>query len=350
MKKIKINRILLASIFMTAIGGLQALYDHVTLHSISSLGPSALYDFESNFWLGIGSGGISGMIAAITLNYVDDKFRMKPYYQGLLIIILVFLSIWITRNIIDGLLLMQNGKGFQFLVDASDFRNLSFWMLIVMLTYFFFQMGNKFGPGKIFKIFLGRYNLPQREERVFMFLDLKSSTAIAEQLGELKYHHFLKEVFADLTNPILDHRGEIYQYVGDEIVLSWDLGKSGNRAKYLDCFCAIQELVDQQESKYLKKYGFKPQFKAGAHCGNVIAGEVGVIRRDITYSGDVLNTAARIQSLCNELKSSLLVSKDLFTMNHSDHSAIRFEQKGEMVLKGKLMPMELFGVSMGESK
>lgn len=37
-----------------------------------------------------------------------------------------------------------------------------------------------------------------------MFLDLNSSTAIAEKLGDEKYHELLKDFFADITNPILD--------------------------------------------------------------------------------------------------------------------------------------------------
>ena len=39
---------------------------------------------------------------------------------------------------------------------------------------------------------------------------------------------------------------------------------------------------------YLQKYNVVPRFKAGAHIGNAIAGEIGIIKRDITYSGDVL--------------------------------------------------------------
>jgi adenylate cyclase len=256
------------------------------------------------------------------------------------------MAVWAIRNVIEGILLVEAGGDFLFSFDATDIKNIVFWVLIVILTYFFLEMNNKFGPGKLGKIFLGKFNTPVEEERIFMFLDLKSSTTIAEQLGGIQYHLFLKELFSDVTAPILQTDGEIYQYVGDEIVLTWQMGKPENLKNYIRCFFAIQQLLDKEESKYLKKFGVKPQFKAGAHYGHVIAGEIGVIKRDITYSGDVLNTTARIQGMCNGLDSTFLISKSLFDLNSANTSGWAFEQKGEIPLKGKKDAMELMSVTL----
>ncbi len=64
----------------------------------------------------------------------------------------------------------------------------------------------------------------------------------------------------------------------------------------------------------MKNYGLVPDFKAGIHSGNVIAGEIGIIKRDITYSGDVLNTTSRIQGKCGEMDVDLIASDDLLTL------------------------------------
>ncbi|RYY16954.1 MAG: adenylate/guanylate cyclase domain-containing protein, partial [Chitinophagaceae bacterium] len=66
-------------------------------------------------------------------------------------------------------------------------------------------------------------------------------------------------------------------------------------------------------SKYLHSYGLVPGFKAGIHCGRVVAGEVGIIKRDITYSGDVLNTTSRILNKCNEYQVEIIASADLLS-------------------------------------
>ena len=134
--------------------------------------------------------------------------------------------------------------------------------------------------------------------------------------------------------------------MGDEIVLSWDLDNMRSLEYCIACFFAIEEYLKRESQNYVSRFGIQPQFKAGAHYGNVVAGEIGIIKRDITYSGDVLNTTARIQGMCNELESSFLISKDLFELHNKSHSHWDFEKKGEIPLKGKKEPMELLGVSL----
>lgn len=331
---------------MTFIGGLQSLYDYAILSSTFSNGPSGLYRFSSELVFNMISGFGGGLIAAITLNFIDIKFRSRPYYQSLFILVAVFMSVWAIRNIVEGVLLVKQGESFRFSFDGTDVKNIVFWMLIVILTYFFLEMNNKFGPGKLKKIFLGKFNTPLEEERIFMFLDLKSSTTIAEQMDGIKYHMFLKELFSDVMAPILRNQGEIYQYVGDEIVLTWDLTKTDNLKNYIRCFFDIEQWLIKERNKYQSRFEVEPKFKAGAHYGTVIAGEVGVIKRDITYSGDILNTTARIQGMCNELQSTFLISDELYRLNPKPESAWTFEKKGEIPLKGKKETMELLSISV----
>ncbi len=345
MKKIKFKRAIFIALAMAFIGGLQSLYDHAILTSLFSTGPSDLYLFNVAIFFNILSGLSGGLIAALTLNYIDTHYRGKPYYQGLLIIICVFMGVWMVRNVIEGVLLVESGEPFHFSFDGTDIKNIVFWMLIVILAYFYLEMNNKFGPGKLQKIFLGKYNIPVEENRIFMFLDLKSSTTIAEKLGGIQYHLFLKELFSDVTTPIINTNGEIYQYVGDEIVLTWEMNNTGQVKHSLDCFFEIQQLLNRKEGKYLSQFGFKPQFKAGMHHGCVIAGEIGVIKRDITYSGDVLNTTARIQGMCNQLQSNFLISHSFFELVGKDALEYGFEYKGEILLNGKTIPLDLMAVT-----
>ena len=66
---------------------------------------------------------------------------------------------------------------------------------------------------------MSKHLKPKDEKRIFMFLDLKSSTTIAEEIGHRRYFEFISDFIADVTTPILNNHGEIYQYVGDEIVI-----------------------------------------------------------------------------------------------------------------------------------
>jgi len=88
-----------------------------------------------------------------------------------------------------------------------------------------------------------------------------------------------------------------------------------------------------------------PAFKAGIHCGKVVVGEIGIIKRDISYSGDVVNTASRIQSMCKELKSELLISNELLR-SFPPVSVYETKSVGSIHLKGKVKEVELSSVRM----
>ena len=71
--------------------------------------------------------------------------------------------------------------------------------------------------------------------------------------------------------------------------------------------------------------------------------EIGEIKRDIAFHGDTINTAARIQSLCNTYNKSLLVSKG-FTEFDGFGSQFITTSLGLVTLKGKQEAVELMSV------
>jgi adenylate cyclase len=71
--------------------------------------------------------------------------------------------------------------------------------------------------------------------------------------------------------------------------------------------------------------------------------EIGEIKRDIAFHGDTINTAARIQSLCNTYNKSLLMSKG-FTEFDGFGSQFMSTSLGLVTLKGKLEGVELVSV------
>ena len=205
----------------------------------------------------------------------------------------------------------------------------------------FLFIRDKFGPITFVNFLKGKYLRPKREERIFMFMDLKSSTTIAERLGEERYFNFLNDTFSTATPGILSTQGEIYQYVGDEIVISWLTKKGVNRANCINCYYKMIALLKDKSDYFDETYGTQPLFKAGLHFGHVITGEMGIVKREIVYSGDVLNTASRIQSLCNEMNTDLLVSNDLIQRIDLRELHKKIKSIGEIVLRGKQEKIEL---------
>ena len=117
----------------------------------------------------------------------------------------------------------------------------------------------------------------------------------------------LNDFFIDVTDSILYTKGEIYQYVGDEVVITWPTMKGLKNANCLRAVFYAQQHILSRSDKYIKKYGMIPEFKAALHCGEIIHGEVGHMKTEIAFHGDVINTTARLERLCSKLNEKVLI-------------------------------------------
>jgi adenylate cyclase len=197
------------------------------------------------------------------------------------------------------------------------------------------------GPRNLGRLAIGRYQKPRELTADVMFVDLRGSTRLAELLGHGEYSALLRDFFIDASRAVHEARGEIYQYVGDEMIIVWPDGRAAGR--WLDCFVRVRASIDAQRRKYMARYSIVPEFKAGVHSGSVIVTEVGVLQRALVYHGDVLNTAARIQGKCNETEFDLLVSEAVWSQLSPTDRA-RFASIGPVTLKGKEGMVELYGL------
>ena len=345
--RIKVNKVLVIIGVWLFIGFIMTCYDHFSYKSEYIQSTTNLYGFGKNLFFNLAvafAGAIMGGIFLVF--YVNEKYREWPYGKIIFAVAGSFIMVVTVITLLSGLIISIIRTGHfishtdtqqefkKFISDPIHLKNIIWWAPIVGLTQFALQINDKFGPGILWNFLRGKYNSPKEEVRVFMFADLMSSTTIAENLGNEKYHNLLKDFFSDITNSIIYNKGEIYQYVGDEIIISWKLNNGIDDNNCLKCFFDMREAIQKRKEKYKTKYGLVPDFKAGLHYGKVIAGEVGIIKRDITFSGDVLNTAARIQSKCNEYNVKILSSDELLELLPYQH----FFQKvslGDIELKGK---------------
>lgn len=299
-------------------------------------------------------GGIIG--GSIMVFYLEKWFREHSYGQAML---LVFVQYTLISMIVAyfgfGFLykyeLQQSffspavqDEIWGYLISLDYLKNFFLWLMITFISIAALLINDKYGPGVLKDFLLGKYFHPTREERIFMFLDLRNSTQIAEKLGEAAYFNFLKDLFKDSTIPIINSRGEIYQYVGDEIVVTWKMDRGLKNANCVRCFFDIQEAIRKRNKYYQKTYGYQPEFKAGFHYGHVMTGEIGVVKRDIIFSGDVLNTASRIQGKCNDFGVNILLSKYLIDKLSLPPNTLQPAKIGELQLRGKQKYVALYTI------
>ncbi|HEX7905426.1 MAG TPA: adenylate/guanylate cyclase domain-containing protein [Chitinophagaceae bacterium] len=344
---IQVNFWMIANLLLGAIMHLQALRINqiVQMPGLSRLKPIII--------VAIIFGILYGIILGLAGYYLEKTFYRKKSLGKIIVLntvlslaVLVLLLTFVRFILVD--LLMTS------YVEEYPLSNKSWeYFFVILVIYYFFmtllinfinQVNKKYGPGVLVPLLLGKYRRPREEERIFMFMDLKSSTTLAEKLGHLRYSSFIRDSFMDINNVVSSYDAEIYQYAGDEMVLSWRMADGISNASCIRFYFACRQEFFKRTSYYQDHYGILPEFKAGVHGGIVTAVEIGNIKRDIAYHGDVLNTAARIQGLCNEYDQQLLVSTTL--LKKIDLAgALRAETLGHVILKGKKEVVEIAGIN-----
>ena len=276
------------------------------------------------------------------------RFRQWSFTKILLFKILLYTAViyvvTVALMIIAGL---SEGRKWEEVPAALASRGqlvlVVYTLVIYSLLVFFLQINQLLGEGILWKFIRGKYHKPREEERIFMFLDMKSSTTIAEQLGHVRFYTLLNELFHEISQPVLQTKAEIYQYVGDEVVLTWEVKQGLKNSNCLKTFFMFQERLLRNGDNYLKNFGVRPEFKAGLHFGKVVSAQIGDLKREIVYNGDVLNTTARIQDECNKYQRDCLVSGTL--MNRLQQmNGFQWERIDTVILRGKETEVELFSV------
>jgi adenylate cyclase len=217
------------------------------------------------------------------------------------------------------------------------------WLLIFGVTLLVLELTEKYSPGVFKDILLGKYLHPKIEKRIIMFLDLKDSTPIAEKLGTKEYFRFIRDFIYFISIAMIEYSGRIYQYVGDEVVVSWTFSQK-NMRKSIDALLEARRLLQRNTNRFRRLYGVVPDFRVGIHVGDVTVGEIGVIKKDIAMSGDTMNTTARIRTACSELNQKFIVSKTFADL--MDLKDWQTEDLGVIELKGKKDGVELVALKM----
>jgi adenylate cyclase len=298
--------------------------------------------------------GIIGLlISTILIFFLKPAFRHQPVWFAIIVKLLITFVLFF----VIGFLLLMVYFFVHYTKDLNHYLQsfstklvytntfVSFMIdmgLMTFLSIIFLEITDKYGPGMFWLMLSGEYHRPKIENRIFIFIDINESTSIAEELGHEKYFRMLRDFFSDITIPVLANDGEIYQYVGDEVLVTW-LNTPENKIKSLKFIRNTHYLLERLAKRYKKKYTHIPRFKAGMHAGEVTAGFVGLIKKELIYSGDTMNTTARIRSMCNDLNELFILSED-FMLGFEPPQNYQIAKIGTMELKGRAEPIKLFSL------
>lgn len=301
---------------------------------------------------GVFFGSVFGILSNIyKKNYL--KIKQKSYARIIIsysishvsLQIFILFNIFIIKKIIhNGELNLNCFKDLFILIkNPISIKLLVYTFIVSDIIFFTKEINKKIGPDILLNMIMGKYRQPKEEKIIFLFIDLKSSTYYAEQLGHKKYSELLQDCFKDLTVSIKQSKAKIYQYVGDEVVLYWNFKEGLDNVNCIKSYFLFKETLLNKSDYYNKKYGFIPKFKAGLNGGKVMVAEVGIIKRSMAFHGDVVNTAARIQGECNTYSKDMLIS-EYITNKLEVNCTSTFMEIGSILLKGKSKKVKIFAV------
>ena len=291
-----------------------------------------------SFFGGIIFGSISGYAQLLT----EERGYNAISIQRLLIYRTLYVILFLCTIVVLAYLLF--GQNISFLEFAFEPGSFAIYLYIVVVDIFMFcfrQINLFFGSNNLWKLFSGKFYSPHEEERILMFLDLQSSTSHAERLGHIQYSKLIQDCFNDL-GVVVENAAEIYQYVGDEVVLSWNMTDGLNDQNCVKAYFKFRDQILSRTDYYHSKYDCLPYFKAGINAGIVTVAEVGKYKKEIAYHGDTINTASRIQGMCNSFEKDLIISESL--KDRLSREGFEFEGLGSIELKGKQKTVYLYAV------
>ncbi len=314
-------------------------------------GTEELGSVQWEVWESILSAFIMGPLFGIISGYAQILTEEHGYkrisIQKLLILRFLYAILFLVSIILLAYAIYGDNIGLiDFAFEPGSFA-IYFYIVTVDIFMFILRQVNLFlGSNNLWRLLRGKFYTPREEERIFMFLDLQSSTKHAEKLGHIKYSKMIQDCFNDL-GVVNENESEIYQYVGDEVILTWKLDDGLRNQNCINAYFNFKQQLIKKQEHYIRNYNMSPHFKAGIHTGIVTVTEVGKYKKEIAYHGDTINTAARIQGKCNELKQELLISESL--KNVLNNTGFVFDKLGRIELKGKESQILLYAVNQANS-
>ena len=289
------------------------------------------------------AGFVGGIAVWGTLLFLWPSRRLAPLRRSAFPVRLLTLCSGlglVTALGIYGVTFGTTGRG-RFTVDSWSVY--AYVLGVGLVLVIGMQVIRMIGPQALTHILLGRYHKPKERRRVFLFIDLADSTAHARHLGDLGVQELISQFVFDLSGPILEHGGEIHAYVGDGVIVTWPYDRGVRRGTCIASFFAVRRRLEENADLYRARFGAAPRIRGGLHGGTVVVSEIGLVPTAVVYSGDTVNTAARLEDAAKRHDRHLVTSRSL--LDDSEVPAgLRATSLGEEVLRGHDAPTELVAI------
>jgi len=184
----------------------------------------------------------------------------------------------------------------------------------------------------------------ERKTAAVFFSDIRSFTAISENLQPEEVVDFLNEYMSIMVDCVNKTNGVVDKFIGDAIMAVWGtpISRGNDTANAVEGALMMREAL----KKFNKGRGSakKPVINIGCgiNTGPVLAGQIGSHERmEYTVIGDTVNLASRIESLNKPFCTDILISSDSYNLVKDLYLCTPMEK---ITVKGKKDPQQIYAV------
>lgn len=326
------------------------------------------------------------IIATAIDNYLNDadmtnlgrrKFitKMNSFITGIIAVLLSALIVIVnirTKNYINSfiifILMLLMFTAFSILIFVHP--NIRIWinmtypilfMVISMIASYLVKINLEQSSKKVVEGLFGKFVSPQvldkllehpdaamqgnqRKYMTVLFSDIRNFTTLSETIDANILIPQINEYFNEVVEAILENEGTMDKFIGDAVMAFWGdpLPVENHEYKAVKTAVNILERLEILNQKW-KVQGKTPiDIGIGVHTGDMLVGYMGSDKIvDYTVVGDNVNLASRIESLCKEYKSRILISE---STHNEVKSLVDSEYVDEVTVKGKQIPHKIFKI------
>jgi adenylate cyclase len=294
------------------------------------------------------AGGVYGLLLGLAIGALEMFVLggpMRAWLSHLSFTANLMVRSAIYAAIIMAIQLLQD----EFVVGLPGISGGGFWSGVItagavsVLMNLAFSISNIIGGRAFMNFITGRYHSPVTENRFVLFVDIAGSTGLAESLGGLAIHRLLDRTFRLLTLSVVDYHGEVLNYVGDEVIVTWPERDGAIDCRPLRCFLAMRDELAGAADQLKREFGVSPRIRGSLHFGPIIIGEIGDVKRAIVFNGDVMNTAARLEELSRQVDGGFLASRAAME-RFSSTPPFAMRDLGRLPIRGRADGIDVVGI------
>ena len=178
------------------------------------------------------------------------------------------------------------------------------------------------------------------EEVSLMFCDVTGFSTASEKLGPARTMTWIGEVMRELHECVIENRGVVIDYVGDELIAMWGAPAPQSNHAELACRTAIAIAERLETANQENRFLMPAAVRTGINTGLAHVGDTGTkYRMKYGAMGDAVNLASRIQGATKYFGCETLIARETREQLDDDFNCRRI---GKVKVVNIARPIELF--------